>query len=404
MTLIVSFVLVVVVSFAAARFSGGTGIADITPSVAEVGFMGYGNPGQVGAGLHYRLHARAFVVRDAANASAPPFAYVNIGAAMIFHETKVRALQLLQAALGGQRVFDFANTLICATHTHSGPGGFTYFPLYDITTLGFQRHSLEVVAQGIADAVLMALQRMRPNVDLLVNVAELVQPQTNINRSPSAYLANPASERARYAHDVDKNFTTLRLDDASTQEPLGVINWFAVHGTSMNNTNVLVSGDNKGHAMYLTEKWINGNLTLSGRGPFVAAFSQTNEGDVSPNTRGASLRTRRAAAPTRAAAASARASTCSSRRASSASSSSSSAAGCSRAPSAASPARCASCTSLSTFRAKRCRRSGPAPARPASRARARSATDSPPAPPMGRACSTSSRAPTAAARTRSGTG
>jgi neutral ceramidase len=287
MTLIVSFVLVVVVSFAAARFSGGTGIADITPSVAEVGFMGYGNPGQVGAGLHYRLHARAFVVRDAANASAPPFAYVNIGAAMIFHETKVRALQLLQAALGGQRVFDFANTLICATHTHSGPGGFTYFPLYDITTLGFQRHSLEVVAQGIADAVLMALQRMRPNVDLLVNVAELVQPQTNINRSPSAYLANPASERARYAHDVDKNFTTLRLDDASTQEPLGVINWFAVHGTSMNNTNVLVSGDNKGHAMYLTEKWINGNLTLSGRGPFVAAFSQTNEGDVSPNTRGA---------------------------------------------------------------------------------------------------------------------
>jgi hypothetical protein len=30
MTLIVSFVLVVVVSFAAARFSGGTGIADIT--------------------------------------------------------------------------------------------------------------------------------------------------------------------------------------------------------------------------------------------------------------------------------------------------------------------------------------------------------------------------------------
>jgi neutral ceramidase len=290
-------------------FSVGVGIADITPSIAEVGFMGYGNPGQSvkkkkqgkkkkkkkkvftfpffstkGTGLHFRLHARAFVVRDTSTNAL--FAYVNIGAAMIFHETKARALSLLESALG-QRVFDFNNTLICATHTHSGPGGFTYFPLYDITTLGFQAQSLNVVAEGVASAIEQAFANMRPNVDLLLNVDELVSPQTNINRSPSAYLANPASERAQYAHNTDKNFTTLRFEDRNKQTPIGVINWFAVHGTSMNNTNTLVSGDNKGHAMYLFEKWVNGNGTMSGRGPFVAAFSQTNEGDVSPNTKGA---------------------------------------------------------------------------------------------------------------------
>ena len=54
----------------------------------------------------------------------------------------------------------------------------------------------------------------------------------------------------------------------------------------MNNTNQLISGDNKGYAEYLTEKRFNGPGVLPGLGPFVAAFAQTNEGDVSPNTKG----------------------------------------------------------------------------------------------------------------------
>lgn len=33
--------------------------------------------------------------------------------------------------------------------------------------------------------------------------------------------------------------------------------WFAVHCTSMNNTNTLISGDNKGHASYLMEQAMN---------------------------------------------------------------------------------------------------------------------------------------------------
>ena len=36
-----------------------------------------------------------------------------------------------------------------------------------------------------------------------------------------------------------------------------VPSWFAVHCTSMNNTNGLISGDNKGHASYLMEKDMN---------------------------------------------------------------------------------------------------------------------------------------------------
>ena len=36
----------------------------------------------------------------------------------------------------------------------------------------------------------------------------------NINRSPTAYLANPAEERAAYEHDVDKIMVMLKARDA----------------------------------------------------------------------------------------------------------------------------------------------------------------------------------------------
>jgi len=97
---------------------------------------------------------------------------------------------------------------------------------------------------------------------------------------------NPASEKAMYPDgDTDKIMTVWRLQDESGND-LGAIAWFAVHGTSMNNTNGLISGDNKGYASYAFERQINGNDSMPGIGPFVVAFGQSNEGDVSPNTNG----------------------------------------------------------------------------------------------------------------------
>ena len=64
--------------------------------------------------------------------------------------------------------------------------------------------------------------------------------------------------------------------------------WFPVHCTSINNTNTLISGDNKGVAAQFLEGWAAGaahNSTM-GRG-FVGAFGQANVGDTSPNVLGA---------------------------------------------------------------------------------------------------------------------
>jgi neutral ceramidase len=116
--------------------------------------------------------------------------------------------------------------------------------------------------------------------------------------------------------------TLLRLE-ADDGTELGMINWFPVHCVSMNkydcvcslippiplmflyltlcfhacvascvdrtiviSTNTLVNSDNKGLASLMFEEVKNPKYTLPGKGAFVAAFGQSNEGDVSPNTKG----------------------------------------------------------------------------------------------------------------------
>ena len=79
-----------------------------------------------------------------------------------------------------------------------------------------------------------------------------------INRSPSAYLNNPAAERGKYKFDVDKEMTLLKFVD-DEWGPVGSFNWFATHGTSMSRTNSLISGDNKGAAARFMEDWFEEN-------------------------------------------------------------------------------------------------------------------------------------------------
>lgn len=84
-----------------------------------------------------------------------------------------------------------------------------------------------------------------------------------INRSPSAYLQNPANERARYASNVDTEMTLLRFVDEESGQSIGAFTWFATHGTSMSNKNKLITGDNKGVAARLFEDWFASQNTSS---------------------------------------------------------------------------------------------------------------------------------------------
>lgn len=80
--------------------------------------------------------------------------------------------------------------------------------------------------------------------------------QGNINRSPSAYEANPPEEKKNFSSNTDNSMQILKFvsEDGT---PLGIYTWFPVHCTSMNNSNKLISGDNKGYASYLFERKMN---------------------------------------------------------------------------------------------------------------------------------------------------
>lgn len=41
----------------------------------------------------------------------------------------------------------------------------------------------------------------------------------------------------RYEYDTDHIVSQLNIFNAESGDPMGIINWFAVHPTSMNNTN-----------------------------------------------------------------------------------------------------------------------------------------------------------------------
>ncbi len=299
----------------------GVGIADVTGEAGGVGMMGYALPYQRTAGIHQRQWARAFVVADRSGAGVPlgsgagvplgsgagvplgsgagvplgsgagvplgsgagvppggrRFAFVSADLGMIFASVHAEVLRRLAARYGPR--YTAENTVLSATHTHSGPGGFSHHTLYNLSTFGFRPRTFEAIVAGIVTAICRADADLAPGT-VTVNTGELHG--ASVNRSLPAFRRNP--DRAAFPAAIDPAMTVLRF--ARDGVPVGVISWFATHGTSMTNTNTLISGDNKGYAAYLWEHgWagIPQAAKARGEGGFVAAFAQGNAGDMSPN-------------------------------------------------------------------------------------------------------------------------
>ena len=320
----------------------GTGIYDMTGPASEINLMGYAKAEQIAHGIHMRLRARAFIVsekpalaeeeattietlpreddlpteeegrarllrwssrsnaQDDTKTETRPsdishldpertVCFVSIDAGMGSDLLNTRVLERLKDLLpvqghSNKRLCHLENLSISGTHTHSAPGGFIQYALYQITSLGFSTEVMDAYVEGISQSILRAFSNLEKGT---ISMGQDFLFNANINRSPTSYLLNPQGERELYEYEGDTDKRILQLKFSSHDGmPKGILNWFAVHGTSMNASNLLLSGDNKGYASYLFEKHINGNKTLPGKGKFVAAFASTNLGDVSPNTAG----------------------------------------------------------------------------------------------------------------------
>ncbi|KAI9698885.1 MAG: hypothetical protein M1820_007306 [Bogoriella megaspora] len=256
----------------------GVGKADITGPVVELNFMGYANGSQIGSGLRQRIYSRAFIIGDTQN-PADRFVYLVLDTQS--GDTAIRhgILDKLKALGDDYAAYGESNVAVTGTHSHSGPGGWLNYLLPQITNKGLNPQSYA----AIVDGAVLSIQRAHESLEagtLSVGTADV--DDANASRSLYAYLQNPASERAQYSAEVDKSMTLVRFTRASDGKDIGVLSWYALHGTSMYGNNSIVTGDNKGVAAYLFEQQMN--VTNPG---FVAGFSQANVGDTSPNTEGA---------------------------------------------------------------------------------------------------------------------
>ncbi|WLR43001.1 neutral/alkaline ceramidase [Bacillus carboniphilus] len=252
----------------------GTGIYDITGPPAELAMMGYANTEQLTEGIHFRLRSRAFVIADSSMDQRVAIVSADLG--MIFHSVTQGVVNKLKQKGYGD-LYSYDNILLSATHTHSGPGGYSHEGLYNITTFGFYEENYDVIVDGIVQSIIQAHDNLEPGyLELNQGTVE----GTSKNRSIEAYNNNPQSEKDQYEDSFDKTMTLLnfRNDDGQL---LGVLNWFPVHPVSMGQENSLISGDNKGYASYLFEEDYSTDYDSSQT--FVAAFAQSNEGDVTPN-------------------------------------------------------------------------------------------------------------------------
>ncbi|KAJ7039381.1 Neutral/alkaline nonlysosomal ceramidase [Mycena alexandri] len=255
----------------------GLGIADITGPVVETNMMGYASLGQTDSGLHLRQRARAFIIGETDN-TANRVVFINADIAMGDSGIRRGVLAGLAAKYG--TLYTAQNFALSSTHQHSGVGGYLENLLPQITSLGFVPQTYNAIVEG----VLLAVDRAHNSLQTgTLSIGNQTVVGGNINRSPTAYLANPAAERAMYVDeggDQDKIMSLLSFGSR------GFLSWFPVHGTSIYENNTLVSSDNKGMAAYLYESSVE-PAAMPGNQTFVAGFAQANVGDTSPNTLGA---------------------------------------------------------------------------------------------------------------------
>ena len=258
-------------------FKIGIGRDDVTGPCLEIGFMGMSRFCQTGKGIHTRLHSRAFVIEDLANKKNIAIVCADLGACTLAVKDQVVKKLKDSGPLDQdkQPLFNDNNVMITATHTHSGPGGYSHYLAYNASIRGFNQQNFEQIVKGIFGSIIKAYHNKQPG-KIFVHSADL--DECGGIRSIGAYKMNPEVTDKELTEDMVveplyKKMTLLKfMNDQG--ESIGTINWFALHPTNMGELNKLISGDNKGYAEQLFEKSTG----------VMAAFANSCCGDISPNS------------------------------------------------------------------------------------------------------------------------
>ncbi len=257
----------------ATAFKVGAGKASITDNRAGLVMAGYAYEQQKSSGqVDLALMARAFVIEEN-RANPRRLCLVVIDAWACPEPIKTEVLSKLRTLYGTRYKRD--NVVISATHTHSGPGGYAHYFLYNITTGGCDQTVIDKMVAGIVTAISAAHASLKPG-HVCWAAGDVVG--CGDNRSIASYRRNPEAALADgFAKRTDREMTVLKFvqNIGNTHKFIGVYSTYAIHPTNLGQNNVNVSGDNKGWAAKLYEDEMPAG--------FVAAFANGSAGDVSPN-------------------------------------------------------------------------------------------------------------------------
>jgi neutral ceramidase len=261
----------------------GIGKYDITGPSAEVTFMGMSKLSQRGKGIHSRLFSRAYVIEDLDNGKSVVLVVADMG--MCFQALQQAVIKKLRNykpfKVNGKYIYSEKNVLISGNHTHSGPGGYSNYFVYNLAMIdlhamsGFNGQNFDCIADGIFRSIVDAHLNKRKG-KILMAKGDLED--CGKIRSVPAYKNNPEIDETAIDPDNTvepfyREMTLLKFLDENN-EPMGSLNWFALHPTNMGEKNRLISGDNKGYAEELMEKRYKG---------VISAFANSCCGDISPN-------------------------------------------------------------------------------------------------------------------------
>jgi neutral ceramidase len=265
-------------------FQFGAAKADITGPAGGKIHMGNESPENYSTGIHIRQYARSFVVASPCNGKRVVMAITDTG--MLFESVRKAVLDRIAVDPDLDSLYNESNVMLSATHTHSTPGGQAHFTAYNALRLGHDAQTFNITVEGLFNSIKQAHNNLSADPQsgsIAMNLGELTA--ANKSRAIPAYMQNGEAERALYKDSLGNDVTTPRLMtllkfQRADGTAAGSMNWFAVHPTSDALSEyglgaIPISGDNKGYAAYLFERFMQPHNP-----GFISGFMQSDEGDA----------------------------------------------------------------------------------------------------------------------------
>lgn len=211
-------------------------------------------------GIRDPINARALFVSD----GKKKVVIVTLDAIATTHEAVEAAWRKAQA-LGSSVPME--NLMMCASHSHSGPGTLSRLWFWQLTAADlFDQTVFDGFTDGIAQAIVQAERSATP--------AKIGAASSNLTNA--SHNRRAGVSKVFQSDSIDPEMLVLRVDSAATGQPIATLWNFAIHGISLSDDSHVFSGDIMGGT----------NLELESRGAGVALFVNSAEGDITPTDHG----------------------------------------------------------------------------------------------------------------------